>query len=429
MAEGGGSRREERPETRIGWPRSDYSRVPFRYYHDAELYKIELDRIFKGPVWSYIGLEAEIPNAGDFRTSYIGETPIIVTCDDNGEIRALVNRCAHRGALVRREPFGNAKEHICIYHRWCYASDGRLLGLPFRHGLRGKGGMGADFKLEDHGLERLRVARRAGVLFATFRDETEPLDDYLGPIFRGHIDRVFHKPIRILGYQHQRVSANWKLYAENTRDTYHGSLLHEFQSTFGMSRITQTGGVTMDSRHRHNLTWTKLGTDSDAEFTKLYQEFNIHESDLRLTDPAFVKYHPEYDDGVSTSICSIFPSTTVHQITNCLGTRHLRPIGPKEFEIKFTLFGYVDDSEEMTRHRLLQANFVGPAGLISMEDGEAIEITHKATVAEHETSAVVEIGGRGPILNLEHRVNDMPVRGFWSFYSELMGIEPEGAER
>jgi anthranilate 1,2-dioxygenase large subunit len=413
----------------VDWPRNDYTRVPFWLYHDPEIYALEQERIFRGPTWSLVALEAEISNPGDFRTGYIGDTPIIVARDEGGAIRAMVNRCAHRGAQVRRETHGNAKEHICIYHRWCYGLDGQLLGVPFRHGIKGKGGMGADFSLADHGLQRLRVATYAGVVFATFSDASEPLEEYLGPVFRRHLDRIFHKPIRILGYQRQRIFGNWKLYLENQRDTYHGSLLHEFQSTFGMSRITQTGGVTMDARHRHNLTWSKIGTDNDAEFSALYKEQHVHGSTLQLTDPAFVKYHREFDDGISLAICGIFPNATIHQITNSLAARQLRTLGVDEFELCFMLFGYVDDSDALTQHRLLQANFVGPAGLISMEDGEAIEIAHRATAGDRISCSVVEMGGGGAITDLDHRVNDVPCRGFWSYYSELMGIEPEGAVR
>jgi anthranilate 1,2-dioxygenase large subunit len=341
----------------------------------------------------------------------------------------MVNRCAHRGAQVRREPRGNAKEHICIYHRWCYAQDGSLTGLPFRRGLKGKGGMGPDFEIGQHNLRQLRVASYAGVIFATFSDEAESLEDYLGPVFRTHFDRIFRRPIRILGYQRQRIAGNWKLYLENQRDTYHGSLLHEFQSTFSISRATQVGGVRMDARHRHNLTWAKTATDDDGEFAQVYRENKIHESDLRLADPAILAFRPDYDDGISLAICGIFPNATVHQISNSLATRQLRTNGPGEFELYWTLFGYADDTEAMTQHRLLQANMVGPAGFISMEDGEAIEITHRAVRGEMEASSVIEMGGRGPIVDLDHRITDIPVRGFWSYYAELMGFEPEGAVR
>ena len=43
------------------WPTLDYSRVPYRLYHDAEIYKQEQERIFKGPTWNYLCLDAEIP--------------------------------------------------------------------------------------------------------------------------------------------------------------------------------------------------------------------------------------------------------------------------------------------------------------------------------------------------------------------------------
>jgi anthranilate 1,2-dioxygenase large subunit len=413
----------------VSFPRADYSRVPFRLYHDPEIYRQEQERIFKGPCWSLVGLEAELPDPGDFRTSFLGELPILVTRDAEGAVHVLVNRCAHRGALVRRESCGNALEHVCIYHRWCYAPDGRLMGLPFRKGLKGKGGMSEDFRIEEHGLTALRVAIYAGVIFASFSQEAEPLEDYLGPVFRSHLDRLFSKPIRILGYQRQRIYGNWKLYLENTRDTYHGSLLHEFQSTFGLSRVTQEGGVTMDARHRHNLTWSKIGTDSEAEFNSLYKDNKVRTGTLRLNAPQLVEYRPEFEDGISLAICSIFPNATIHQIGNSLGARQLRTFGPGEFELVFTLFGYADDSEEMTQHRLLQANNVGPAGLISMEDGEAIEITHRGSAGAPEGHSVIEMGGRGPIRNLDHRVNDVPCRGLWSYYGELMGLEPPGALR
>ncbi len=112
------------------WSRLDYSRVPYRLYHDPELYAREQEAIFRGPVWNYLALDAEIPNPGDFRAAWLGDTPVIVNRDRDGEVKAFVNRCAHRGALVRRETAGNAAEHVCIYHQWCYGLDGGLTANP-----------------------------------------------------------------------------------------------------------------------------------------------------------------------------------------------------------------------------------------------------------------------------------------------------------
>jgi len=405
---------------KIPWPRDDFSRIPYWLYHDRDVYRQEQEVIFKGKAWSFVGLEAEIPAPGDFRTTFVGETPVIVHRAQDGHLHAMVNRCAHRGALVRRETHGNAREHICIYHRWCYSEDGTLTGLPFKRGIRGQGGMDPDFDQSRHGLQKLRAESFAGAIFVTFDDRTEPLQDYLGPVFTQHLRRIFNRPIRILGYQRQRIQGNWKLYLENQRDTYHGSLLHEFQSTFGISRATQSGGVKMDATRRHNLTYARTGTDDEKEFGALYKDNKVHANTLRLEDPALVRNIREFDDGISLAICGLFPNATIHQISNSLATRQLRSFGPDEFELHWTLFGYADDSEEMTRHRLLQANMVGPAGLISMEDGEAIEITHRATAVDTSAESVLEMGGRGPIVDLEHRINDIAVRGFWSHYAHLM---------
>ena len=213
----------------IVWPRDDYSRVPFRLYDDRDIFEREMERIFRGPAWALLGLEVEVPNVGDFRAAWLGDTPVIYNRGDDGEIYCFVNRCAHRGATVRRENYGNASDHTCIYHRWCYDLEGNLIGVPFQRGVHGKGGMSDDFDKADHSLRQLRVENYHGVLFATFKgDEVEPLVDYLGPHHAHHIARTMYKPLKVLGYQRQHVHGNWKFYNENLRDLYHGTLLHGF---------------------------------------------------------------------------------------------------------------------------------------------------------------------------------------------------------
>jgi len=356
------------------WPALDYSRVPYRLYHDAEIYAREQERIFRGPVWNFLGLDAEIPNPGDFRATYVGDTPVIFNRDRSGTVNAFVNRCAHRGALVRREVCGNAEQHICIYHQWCYGLDGGLTAIPFRRGIRGKAGLAASFDMGVHGLRPLRVDQVNGALFGTLAADAEPLGDYLGAPILGQLRRLLDRPVRVLGYNRQRIRGNWKLYAENTRDNYHASLLHEFLVTFGLDRSTQVGGVTMDPRHRHNITWAEAGSDTDEFARQAYASARVRNDFLSLKEPALVTFHPERDDKLNIAITSVFPSAVFVQISNSLAVRQIRPRGVDEVEVFQTMLGYQDDTPEMTLHRLRQANLVGPAGLVSMEDGEAIEI-------------------------------------------------------
>ena len=411
------------------WPALDYSRVPYRLYHDADVYRREQKRIFQGPVWNYLGLDAEIPNSGDFRATYVGDTPVVFNRDESGAARAFVNRCAHRGALVRREVSGNAREHTCLYHQWCYGLDGRLTAIPFRRGIRGKGGMGPGFEMDAHGLRRLRVDSVNGAIFGTLSEDAEPLETYLGPPVLAQLKRLLYRPVTVLGYNRQRVKANWKLYAENTRDNYHASLLHEFLVTFGLDRSTQIGGVTMDPRHRHNITWAEADSDDEEQAQQAYAGARVRSNYLTLKEPDLVTFRRERADPLNLAVTSVFPSSVFVQISNSLAIRQIRPRGLDEVEIFQTMFGYADDPPDMVHHRLRQANLVGPAGLVSMEDGEALELAHRASKPELDGTTVIELGGAGEISDRDYRVTDVPLRGFWSYYAELLGIEPAGAVR
>ncbi|HWO86902.1 MAG TPA: Rieske 2Fe-2S domain-containing protein [Stellaceae bacterium] len=98
---------------------------------------------FRGPVWNYLGLEVEIPSAGDYITGHVGDTPVIVVRTAEGGINALVNRCAHKGSMIYYRPSGHMSELTCPYHNWVYDFAGNLKSVAFRHGVRGQGGMPA----------------------------------------------------------------------------------------------------------------------------------------------------------------------------------------------------------------------------------------------------------------------------------------------
>nr|AYE88694.1 2-nitrotoluene dioxygenase ISP beta-like polypeptide [Diaphorobacter sp.] len=163
------------------WPGEGSSRVPFWAYTREDLYKRELERLFYANHWCYVGLEAEIPNPGDFKRTVIGERSVIMVRDPDGGINVVENVCAHRGMRFCRERHGNAKDFFCPYHQWNYSLKGDLQGVPFRRGVKqdGKvnGGMPKDFKLEEHGLTKLKVAARGGAVFASFDHDVEPFED------------------------------------------------------------------------------------------------------------------------------------------------------------------------------------------------------------------------------------------------------------
>ena len=64
--------------TGLIWPTEGQVKVPYQIFFDAEIYEQEQEKIFRGPTWSYVGLEAEVPKPGDFRTTFMGDTPVVV---------------------------------------------------------------------------------------------------------------------------------------------------------------------------------------------------------------------------------------------------------------------------------------------------------------------------------------------------------------
>ena len=76
----------------IDWPSNDYSRVPYVVYHDAEIFEQEREKIFAGPTWSYLALECELPQPGDFKTTVMGDIPILVSRDRGGAVHAGFSR-------------------------------------------------------------------------------------------------------------------------------------------------------------------------------------------------------------------------------------------------------------------------------------------------------------------------------------------------
>src|SRR5229473_3080831 len=121
-------------EKLVYFPRADGSRIPFKVYSSPEIYQLEQERIFRGPTWSFVALEAELPNAYDFKSTFVGATPVVVTRNEDHSLSAWVNRCAHRGGTVCREARGNSRTHVCVYHQWSYGTRGDLRGVPFRRG-------------------------------------------------------------------------------------------------------------------------------------------------------------------------------------------------------------------------------------------------------------------------------------------------------
>src|ERR1700729_591696 len=170
-------------------------------YRDPEVFALEMERIFKR-TWVFMAHESELPAGGDYLTMQIGAEPVVLARGEDDEVRALVNRCRHRGAIVCERAAGNAKSFRCQYHGGTYRNDGPLAGVPHPERL---------------GLIALpRVESYRGLIFASFNPDVPPLTDSLGPGAIGYIDRFLDQCLGLPLVAHKQahriaMEANWKL--------------------------------------------------------------------------------------------------------------------------------------------------------------------------------------------------------------------------
>ena len=403
----------------VSFPHDDGSRVPYKVFSSRAVYDREQERIFRGPTWNFVALEAEIPNAGDFKSTFVGDTPVVVTRTEDGALSAWVNRCAHRGAQVCRKSRGNAARtpaSITSGASTIPATCSACRSGAARRDVRDAG------RLRPEAARAAQVARRQlpRAVFATFSDDVMPLPDYLGEQMRPWIDRIFHKPIEYLGCTRQYSKSNWKLYMENVKDPYHASMLHLFHTTFNIFRVGMKARSIPDANHGlHSIiTVTKTGDDTSAA----YKQQNIRSFDegFHLEDESILDLVSEYDEDCTNHIQPIFPQLVIQQIHNTLVARQILPKGPDNFELIFHFFGYVDDTPELRALRIKQANLVGPAGYISMEDTEATEAVQRGTVRDGDATSVIEMS-RGNPDQQDTVITESLIRKFWVGYQKLMG--------
>lgn len=407
--------------------RSNRAAMPYQAYIDPAVFALEQERIFEGPLWHYLCLEAEIEDKHSFVTTTIGTTPVVITRGSDGEVFGFVNRCAHRGALVVREKRGTSRWHTCLYHQWVYDEQGALRSVPYRNGLRGNGGFDKDFDLACHGLRKVNIRVLHGIVFGTLSDKTPPIEEFLGPKVLERLGRIYNRPLRLLGYHRQSVRANWKMMLENIKDTYHGALLHAFNSRFGFFRPTQPGEVYISDNGFHSVVSTyKVEQENIGD---AFKDVATAKADLTLEDKTMIARRPEFHDATVTTLMSIGATFLFYHIGNSFVIRTMHPKSADDFDMTWTYFGYADDTAEMTDLRLRQINLGGPAGYVSMEDAVALEAAQEAIKGDMgRGEAIAALAGDGTKTQ-HHLVTEVALRGFWEAYYQVMAGMPASPTR
>ena len=208
--------------------------VSRRIYSDEAVYRREIERIF-ARCWLFLGHESQIPEPGDYLTTYMGEDPVILWRDPNGRPRAFLNTCRHRGNRLCLYERGNASAFTCSYHGWTYNGEGKLTGVPYH--------VEAYFDELDRDrwglIQTPRLTSYGGMVFGSWDPDARSLDEYLGDV-RWYLDAVLLVAEDLGGLEpvtSSRYAArgNWKIPAENfAGDHYHNPTTHGSSYKLGL---------------------------------------------------------------------------------------------------------------------------------------------------------------------------------------------------
>jgi len=184
---------------------------------------------------------------------------------------------------------------------------------------------------------------------------------------------VFGKgKLKILGYYRNRLNGNWKLYHENLKDPYHATLLHVYLATFRLMVAGQKSVMFVDPSGRHATAASARDDAAEIDDATAGEMKGAFRAGMELEDPEFLKFVPEFDSPWTVTMQTIWPNLVVQRELNTLGVRHIVPRGPNALDMYWIMFGYQDDDDAMTRHRLRQGNLMGPSGYLGVDDNEAI---------------------------------------------------------
>lgn len=345
-------------------------------FTDEEIFELEMKHIFEGN-WLYLAHESQLPNPGDYFTTYMGRQPVMLTRSKDGEINGLINACAHRGAMLCRKKTDNRLTITCPFHGWTFRNDGKLLKVKDPDGA---GYPEETFNVDgSHDLTKIpQLGIYRGFIFGSLNPDVLTLEEHLGDATKVIDMLVDQSPegVEVLrGSSTYTFDGNWKVQAENGADGYHVTATHWNYAATTSRRATgesknttetvdagkwgKSGGGYWSYPNGHLCLWTWASNWENRPLAPIMDELKEKFGDAK----------GEFMVKGSRNLC-LYPNVyLMDQFSTQI--RHFRPIAPNKTEVTIYCIAPKGESPEARAHRIRQyEDFFNASGMATPDDLE-----------------------------------------------------------
>ncbi|WP_107656848.1 aromatic ring-hydroxylating oxygenase subunit alpha [Nocardia suismassiliense] len=201
-----------------------------KWYVDDGVFAAEQEQLFER-MWFCAIRSRDIPMPGQFKRVQVGRESVLIVRGRDEKLRAFLNICRHRGAMLCTEDTGQVRRNLqCPYHAWTYALDGTLVAAPNMGAL--KDATGADIDRVAYGLVPVALREWLGYAWVCLADEPPSFEhDVMGAVTErlgdpAAIDAYEIDTLEVGRRVVYDVAANWKLIVENFMECYHCATIH-----------------------------------------------------------------------------------------------------------------------------------------------------------------------------------------------------------
>ncbi|MFC3885126.1 aromatic ring-hydroxylating dioxygenase subunit alpha [Bacillus songklensis] len=343
---------------------------------DPDIYELEVEKIF-GRTWQFLAHESELKEPGSYVTRWMVNDPVLLVKNKEGEFKAYLNSCTHRGTQLCTADRGNKKAFTCPYHGWSYNLDGDLIGI-----VAGNKVYGEEMCKAEWGLRPIpQIGIYQGMIFGNLDPDAMPLEDYLGDM-KWYFDILLGRGdggMEVRGVPQRWVAkANWKATAENfAADPYHVQTTHRSTVEMGISPEDPLYAgyghqVVLGNGHGINVITSATGRSKNPFQGTPESMWPMFERNLSPEQLEILSKTTVFVGGAYPNLSFVSPiHGTEGHLHNYLNFRLWRPLGPDKVEVWcwFMIDKAAPEEYKEAAYKGYLGSF-GPSGTLEQDDTE-----------------------------------------------------------